>query len=60
MEINLATYNRTKYAETHKCQWCGERFDSSECEYEASFGWLCEQCVNYLRSCGEQMLIVHN
>ena len=57
--VTYAKYERTKYAETHKCQWCGDRCDAEECEYEVQFGWLCRNCILALRSRGERLALVH-
>ena len=54
----IAKYHRTRFAETHKCQWCGDKFPYEECEFEKDFGWLCEQCVGYLQTQGEDLVII--
>lgn len=56
---NLAKYERTKHAETHKCVWCEMRLDACECDFEVEFdGWLCQDCQAALRSRGERLILV--
>ena len=58
MKNPITVYNRTKFADTHKCQWCGDKQDASECKFDTTFGWLCEECQQALMSRGEQLTIV--
>ena len=60
MELNksIAKYKRTRLAQNHKCQWCGDKYEYEECEYEKDFGWLCKQCVDYLMTQGETLVII--
>lgn len=57
--VNLAKYNRTKYAQTHKCVWCETKDSHEEFEFELGFnGWLCKQCIRYLTSRGENVVLI--
>lgn len=58
-QISLVKYDRTKNAETHRCVWCGKKFESSYCKFDLYFdGWLCEYCIDDLRSRGEPITTI--
>ena len=60
-QINLTKYERTKDAETHKCVWCGDKFESDYCRFDLYLdGWLCEDCINSLRSRGEPITTIES
>lgn len=43
-----------------ECKWCEDLFDKSDCLYETSLGWLCNQCQEALISRGEQLTFRSN
>lgn len=55
---SIAIYERTRYFETHKCKWCEDVVDASECNYEMDLGWLCDQCTRYLESLDERIILI--
>lgn len=60
-QISLVKYDRTKNAETHKCVFCQKRFEADECRFDLYLdGWLCEDCIDYLRSRGEPITTIEN
>lgn len=38
-----------------ECKWCEELYDKIDCRYEVDMGWLCEQCIDAIKSRGEQL-----
>lgn len=38
-----------------RCGWCDDPTPESDCKREKTFGWLCEQCQEYLASRGERL-----
>ena len=43
-----------------ECKWCDELFDKSDCRYEVNMGWLCPQCIEALKSRGEELTFREN
>ena len=36
-----------------ECKWCGDLCDKSNCRYEVDMGWLCDYCIDAIKSRGE-------
>ena len=43
-----------------ECKWCDELFDKSDCRYEVDMGWLCPQCIEAIKSRGEELTFREN
>ena len=43
-----------------ECKWCDELFDKSDCRYEVNMGWLCPQCIEAIKSRGEELTFREN
>lgn len=43
-----------------RCTWCEDIFSTSECDFEADMGWLCDRCQSAITSRGERLTIITN
>lgn len=44
----------------HHCGWCKEVFPETELRHEADFGWLCDRCIDALKSHGGPLTFIEN
>lgn len=55
MSVDSLVEEMEENEDTVECKWCNELFDKSEVRYEVDMGYLCDHCVEAIKSRGETL-----
>jgi hypothetical protein len=60
MTIEELVEEMEDHEDTVECKWCDELFNKNSCRKEDKLGWLCNSCVEALKSRGEPLTFKEN